>query len=52
MSVYYGSALIDEKSLVNYIKDTIDTEQDDMIFTQWYAKMCRLGIPIDWENMI
>lgn len=52
MSMYYDTTLLDEKHLANYIKDTFDTEEDDLVFTEWYARMCRLGIPIDWESMI
>lgn len=34
------------------VKDTIDKNKEGIIFTQWYASMCKLGIPIEWEDMI
>ena len=51
--VYYlKSSIPDEKCLAQYIKDTIDKQDSELAFTQWYASMCRLGIPIDWEDML
>ena len=34
------------------VKDTIDKNKEGIIFTQWYASMCKLGIPIEWEDII
>lgn len=51
-STYYKSSIQDEKSLALFVKDTIDSNEDGLIFTKWYATMCRLGIPINWEDML
>lgn len=51
LSVYYRSAITDEKQLALYVKDTMESEEG-VIFTKWYSTMCRLGIPIEWEDMI
>ena len=51
LSVYYRSAITDEKQLALYVKDTMESEEG-IIFTKWYSTMCRLGIPIEWEDMI
>ena len=26
--------------------------EEGVIFTKWHSIMCRLGIPIEWEDMI
>lgn len=51
---YYGSSIQSDQQLAKYIKDTIDYEDsyDGAIFTEWYADMCKKGIPIDWEGML
>lgn len=50
-SVLYGSSISDEKHFVLYLKDIFEKESN-LIFNRWYADMCKLGIPIDWEEMI
>ena len=45
------AAITDEKQLALYVKDTMESEEG-VIFTKWYSTMCRLGIPIEWEDMI
>ena len=40
-----------KKVVTTYVKDTMESEEG-VIFTKWYSTMCRLGIPIEWENMI
>ncbi len=52
MSMYFGSSITNEKTLMLYVKDTIDKNEDGVIFTQWYASMCKLGTPIEWEDML
>ena len=49
-----GSSIEDELHLARYIKNVIDDPDgyDGMVFTHWYADMCKKGIPIDWEKMI
>ena len=51
---FYGSSITDEKHLALYVKDVIDDEDryDGIVFNRWYADMVRLGIPIDWEEML
>lgn len=51
---FLGSSIVDEKHLALYIKDVIDDDDayDGIIFNRWYADMCRMGIVIDWEEMI
>lgn len=52
MAVYLGSSIQDEKALVQYIKDTLDADEKGSLFAQWYASMCRRGIPIEWTDML
>lgn len=50
-SLFYGSGIADEKHLVLFVKDLFEKE-GDLIFNRWYSDMAKLGIPIDWEEMI
>lgn len=50
-STLYGSSISDEKHLALFVKDIFDKE-GDLVFNRWYADMAKLGIPIEWENMI
>ena len=50
-SVLYGSSNIDEKHLALFIKDILDKE-GDLVFNRWYADMAKLGIPIEWEDVL
>lgn len=50
-STYYGSGIKDEKTLVTFVKDTLEKE-GDLIFNRWYADCAKKGIPIEWEEMI
>lgn len=52
LSVQFGSAIPDDKHLAHFVKNEIDLNEDGMIFTKWYASMCKLGIPIDWKDML
>ena len=51
---FYESSIPDEKHLAMYVKDVIDDKDgyDGIVFNRWYADMVRLGIPIDWEEML
>lgn len=51
---FYGSSIEDERHFAKYIKDVIDDEDgyDGLVFNRWYADTVKLGIPIDWENML
>ena len=50
-SILYGSSISDEKHFVLFLKDIFEKE-GDLIFNRWYADMAKLGIPIEWEDMI
>lgn len=50
-SVLFGSSIIDEKHLALFVKDIFDKE-GDLVFNRWYANMAKLGIPIEWEDML
>ena len=49
-----GSSIPNDQYLAIYVKDVIDDADapDGMVFAQWYAKMERSGIGIDWEDML
>ena len=51
---FMGSSIIDEKHLALYVKDVIDDKDgyDGIVFNRWYADMVRLGIPIEWDDMV
>jgi hypothetical protein len=51
---FLGSSIIDEKHLAFYVRDVIDDEDgyDGIVFNRWYADMSRMGIPIDWDEML
>lgn len=51
---FLGSSITDEKRLAMYIRDVIDDDDayDGIVFNRWYADMCRMGIVIDWDEMI
>ena len=50
-SIFYGTSIIDEKHLILFVNDIIDKE-GNLIFNRWYADTAKLGIPIEWEDMI
>lgn len=33
-------------------RNVFTSNEDGLIFTKWYSTMCKLGIPIDWEEML
>ena len=51
---FYGSSILNDNQLAKYIKDVIEDEDgyDGLVFNRWYADTCKLGIAIDWEEMI
>lgn len=49
--IFYGSGISDEKHLVLFVKDIFEKEAD-LIFNRWYADSAKLGIAIEWEDMI
>ena len=50
-STFFGSSISDEKHLILFIKDIFEKESD-LVFNRWYADMAKLGIPVEWEDMI
>lgn len=50
---YYNSAIKDDRSLVMFIKDTIDNGDSSkgLIFRMWLSAMIANGNPIDWEEL-
>lgn len=53
-SDYLGRSVPDERFLAYYVRDTLDDADapDGAVMVQWYAKMCRAGIGIDWDEML
>lgn len=53
MSDYIGTAF-DEATTAKWIKATIDDvdKPDGFIFNRWWADMCFMGVPIDWEEYL
>ena len=51
---FMGSSISDEKHLALYVKDVIDDEDgyDGIVFNRWYADTVKLGIPIEWDDMV
>lgn len=50
-SIFYGSGISDEKHLMLFVKDVFEKESE-LIFNRWYADMAKLGIPIEWDDMV
>lgn len=50
-SMFYGSAISDEKHLALFVKDMFEKESD-LIFNRWYADMAKKGIPVEWEDVL
>lgn len=51
---YLGSSVTDEHHLALFVRDTLDDADaaDGAVMAAWYAKMCRAGIGIDWEDVL
>ena len=51
---FMGSSIEDEEHLAKFIGDVLDDVDgyDGMPFNRWYADMSRMGIVIDWEEMV
>lgn len=51
---FFKSSIPDEQHLAVYVKDVIDDPDapDGMAMAMWYAKMCRAGEPIEWDEML
>ena len=53
-SDFFGTSLMDEKSLLQYVKDYVDDPDgyDGLPMTRFYADCIGSGTPIMWEDMI
>lgn len=53
-SDFLGTSLMDEKSLLQYVKDYVDDPDgyDGLPMTRFYADCIGSGTPIMWEDMI
>ena len=51
---FFGSSLLDEKSLLKYVKDYLDDPDgyNGLPMTRFYADCIGSGTPIMWEDMI
>lgn len=51
---FLGSSIVDERRLALYVKDVIDDKDgyDGIVFNRWYADTVKMGIPVEWEDMI
>lgn len=51
---FLGKSVPDNQHLCRYIKDVIDDVDgyDGIVFTRWYADMCRKGIPVNWYDVL
>lgn len=54
MSDFYGTSLLNDQQLAQYVKDYVDDvdQADGFIFNRFYADCVLKGIPIDWEEML
>ena len=48
---FFGSGIPDEKRLAMFVKDVFEKE-NKLIFNRWYADMAKLGIAVEWEDML
>lgn len=51
---FLKSSVTDERHLAMYVKDALDDidAPDGLVFNRWYADMCYMGIPVDWESVL
>ena len=51
---YYGSSIINEESMVRFVKDYIDDPDgyEGLPMTRYFADVIGKGVVIDWEDMI
>lgn len=51
---FYGSSIMDEKSLAKFVKDYVDDEdqQDGFIFNRFYADCAHNGVGIPWDEIL
>ena len=51
---FLGKSIPNEQYAIMYVKDVLGDEDkpDGYVFNRWYADMCFMGIPIDWEEFV
>jgi len=51
---YFGTSVINDEGLANFIKDTLDDPDgmEGITFNRWIADMKWLGIPIPWDEFL
>ena len=51
---FWGKSIPNEQYAIMYVKDVLGDEDkpDGYVFNRWYADMCFMGIPIDWEEYV
>ena len=51
---FWGKSIPNEQYAIMYVKDVLGDEDkpDGYVFNRWYADMCFMGIPIDWEEFV
>ena len=51
---FFGKSIPNEQYAIMYVKDVLGDEDkpDGYVFNRWYADMCFMGIPIDWEEYV
>lgn len=51
---FYGSSILDENSLIKFVKDIIEDPDgyEGLPFTRFYADCIGSGTPINWEDVI
>lgn len=51
-AIHGKSAIEDEVHLLKYLKDILDGNYEEQVFTHFYADCIARGIPIIWEDML
>lgn len=51
---FWGKSIPNEQYAIMYVKDVLGDEDkpDGYVFNRWYADMCFMGMPIDWEEYV
>lgn len=51
---FWGKSIPNEQYAIMYVKDVLgDVDKPDgYVFNRWYADMCFMGIPIDWQEYV
>ena len=51
---FWGKSIPNEQYAIMYVKDVLGDEDkpDGYVFNRWYADMCFMVIPFDWEEYV